>query len=135
MVELHSPVINEPIWMPPGGGVNKGESLYEAVKRECFEEVKLSVEPTTLMYLHELIKGNIHVLEYYFKCELLEGTLALGSDPERMENPLLLDAKWVSIADLSGNEMIRPEFLRNELSTDLLNWNGSTRFFPQSSNP
>lgn len=133
MVKLHSPVINEPIWMSPGGGVNENESIYDAVQRECLEEVNLRVNALDVLYVHELIKGAIHAIEFYVKCELIEGELSLGSDPERTENPLLLDAKWMALSTFPENKMIRPAFLQNELSDDLLNWNGKTRFYAHNS--
>lgn len=134
MVKLHSPVINAPIWMPPGGGVHEGETIFEAVSRECFEEVRLKVQPIALFYIHELIKNGIHAIEYYVKCELISGSLTLGNDPERTEAPLLLEAKWVPLSSFPDNEMIRPEFLRNELSNDFFNWEECPRFIAHSSN-
>lgn len=115
--------------MPPGGGVLAGESLRNTVKRECLEEVNLEVRPTTLRFVHELIKEEFHVLEYYFDCELINGVLKLGTDPERLDNPLLLEAKWMSLAEISCNEMIRPEFFKNELSSDRLYLKSGTKFF------
>lgn len=115
--------------MPPGGGVQAGESLRDTVKRECFEEVNLEVRPTNLRFVHELIKEEYHVLEYYFDCELISGDLKLGKDPERLDNPLLLEAKWMTLAEISSNEMIRPEFFKNELSNEGLYLKSGIKFY------
>jgi len=43
LVQLKSPLEDQLIWMPPGGGVRFGESLESAAKREIAEEIAENV--------------------------------------------------------------------------------------------
>jgi len=118
LVNLHSPTRNEPIWMPPGGGLEFGESLKEGVKREFYEETGLHIEPEHLLYVTEFIRLPIHALEYYWKCSLVGGTLSLGSDPEfSKEDQLLRGLAFMDIHSLNQFP-VYPEFLRDRLAED-----------------
>lgn len=82
LAELLSPITNLFIWMPPGGGVEFGETLKETAKREFFEETGLTVSVQELMHVNELVQDAYHVIEFYYRVERLSGELALGIDPE-----------------------------------------------------
>ncbi len=80
-------------WSIPGGLVEVGETLKEAVARETREETGLEVEPGDLVELLERVfldeEGRVHyhfVLADYL-CIVRGGTLAAGSD--------VLEAVWV----------------------------------------
>ncbi|MBN1413134.1 MAG: NUDIX domain-containing protein [Spirochaetales bacterium] len=64
----------------PGGGQEPGETLAEAVKRECLEELGLVVEAGPLVYIREYIAVNheythanaeIHQVEFIFSCRII----------------------------------------------------------------
>lgn len=121
LVNLHSPTRNEPIWMPPGGGLEYGESLKEGVKREFLEETGLHIEPEHLLYVTEFMRLPIHALEYYWKCRLVGGTLKLGTDPEfSKEDQLLRALAFMDLHSLSQYP-VYPEFLRERLAEDVCN--------------
>ncbi|MDZ7689989.1 MAG: NUDIX domain-containing protein [Balneolaceae bacterium] len=44
MVRMRSPVTNQQVWMPPGGGLQFKESMEACLKREFLEETGLQVE-------------------------------------------------------------------------------------------
>lgn len=50
-------------WSLVGGGVDKGETPLEAVKREVFEEVGL--KPTNIKFIKELKTNDIGTIVYY----------------------------------------------------------------------
>ncbi|MCM3611157.1 NUDIX domain-containing protein [Planococcus sp. MERTA32b] len=63
----------------PGGGQDHGETLTEAVIRECLEETGADVDVRELLHIREYIGKNhehasfdsaVHQIEYYFRCEL-----------------------------------------------------------------
>ena len=58
-------------WCLPGGGVDGGEPILDAFKREMVEE--LGIEPKTgrLLYVHQFIRKdkNIDMLEFFFHIE------------------------------------------------------------------
>jgi len=76
----------------PGGGQSHGETLADAVVRECLEEVGAHVEVGNLHFVREYISANhelaeyddtIHQIEFVFTCRLKEPVhthAASGSD-------------------------------------------------------
>ncbi len=74
-------------WLIPGGGVDYGESLEEALIREFSEELNISVSVDQLALLMDSIdpEGNRHIINICFFCKYLGGEFALGDD-ERLEN-------------------------------------------------
>jgi len=66
----------------PGGGQEHGETLEQAVKRECIEEIGQQVEVGALLFIREYIGKNhehaafdydFHQVEHYFICDLGNG--------------------------------------------------------------
>lgn len=90
LIKIHSPVSDSEVWIPPGGGVDFGESLKEALRREFFEETNLKIRVGELLHTSELIEGPFHAIEFYFSVEALEGVAKLGSDPEHSKDDQLL---------------------------------------------
>ncbi len=114
LVKLRSPISGEDIWIPPGGGVNYKEPLKSALVREFFEESNLKIKVQEVVYTNELIEGDFHVIEFYFKVVKLSGEIALGIDPEHNLNEQLL----TEIGFFSKEEMqtmnVKPEYLKSD---------------------
>ncbi|MEP1032759.1 NUDIX hydrolase [Ekhidna sp.] len=95
------------LWSPPGGGVEFGESLHDALKKEFLEETNLKIDIGEYLFANEFIKEPYHAIELFFKVKLISGTLELGSDPELAENQqILIEARFFSpdeIDDLPAN--------------------------------
>jgi ADP-ribose pyrophosphatase YjhB (NUDIX family) len=71
----------EEYWLPPGGGIDYGESAVEALVREMKEELSIDVTVKDLVFSCDSIEptGNRHILNLFFACES-EGQPILGND-------------------------------------------------------
>jgi len=84
----------------PGGGVETGETLVEAVRREVQEETGLDVEPVALAGHREAIipdaQGVVkhHFVILCFASRLIGGEIRLNDE--------LDDARWLKLAELSA---------------------------------
>ena len=69
-------------WAPPGGGVEFGEPLADALKREFKEETNLDIEPGAFLFGCEFHKAPLHAIELFFEVNVIGGELRSGTDPE-----------------------------------------------------
>ena len=84
----------------PGGGVEVGETLHEAVIREVLEETALAIEPLGLAGYREAIardadgKVERHFVILPFAARWISGEIALNDE--------LAEARWLVPAELDG---------------------------------
>ena len=87
-------------WSIPGGVVELGETLTEALVREVFEETGLSVEVGAVLEVFDRVqRGSDGRVEYHFVivdylCRPTGGTLAGGTDAAA--------AEWAPVSRLEG---------------------------------
>ena len=87
-------------WSLPGGALEIGESLKDAVCREIREETGLEIRPLSVFEIFErIIRDAAGAPEYHYVlidylCRITGGTLAAGDDVCRVE--------WVRRRDLPG---------------------------------
>lgn len=86
----------EILWAPPGGGVNFGETIENAVVREFKEECNLDVVPGEFLFFTEFISLPLHALEMFYKIDLFEGDLAIGNDPEMGDRIIILEVDFLN---------------------------------------
>ncbi|MEP0553692.1 MAG: NUDIX hydrolase [Balneola sp.] len=118
LVQLLSPITKELIWMPPGGGLEFGETLEETLKREVREETGLHVKAKSLMHVNEVIKDQFHAIEFFYNVEYLSGKLQTGTDPELSESSQIIkDVAFKNKNELRDLKVV-PDYLKEEFWTD-----------------
>lgn len=65
-------------WEFPGGKIEAGKSLIQALKREIMEELSCTIKVNSQVTetLHKYSFGNVHLTTFY--CELIKGKLILN---------------------------------------------------------
>jgi len=90
----------------PGGGQDVGETLEQALQRECKEEIGTAVIVKRLAYVAEFFKHRDslpatvrHLVEFLFQCEVPEGYQpGSGFRPDKHQ----VDVVWAPMAELKA---------------------------------
>lgn len=100
----HGPAAGE--WSVPGGRVEAGELLAEAVVREVREETALEVVCDALIGWVERLTDTAHYVILDFRCELLD-------DGEPVAGDDAAEARWVPLSDVADLRLVEglAEFL------------------------
>lgn len=96
----------------PGGGVEIGEALEDAVIREVKEETGIDVKVVRLIAVrssiftsaHDDSPKNYHSLLFYYLCKKVGGELSIGGLDEYEKNYAEM-AEWVPIEKLDKIDM------------------------------
>lgn len=114
LVRIKSPVTDNYIWMPPGGGLEFGETLYECLIREFREETGLHVKIDEFLFVDELIEESFHAVELYYKVTQTGGKEKLGKDPELdPASQIIDDIQWMPISSLPNLAVAPKKLIAN----------------------
>ena len=93
-------IISSLVQTPPGGVVEAGEMLIDAVKREVREETALEIEPIALAGHREAVmRDREGKVERHFVILCFAARWVAG---EPVLNEELDDARWLAPAELAG---------------------------------
>ena len=88
-------------WVVPGGKVEFGETLEEALTREMWEETSLHVKPEKFIGFNEAIfpQNNYHAIIFFYLCSSREM-------PERNVDDKVKELRFFSIDELPGLNLV-----------------------------
>ena len=100
---------NDVYWLVPGGGVDYGESLSEALIREFTEELNIEIIVNDLVLVSDSIdpSGDRHIINIFFLCEYSKGEFMLGNELR------LYDFKFFKREEIRNIKLFPP--INNEL--------------------
>jgi 8-oxo-dGTP diphosphatase len=121
LIKHQDPVTGFEWWVPPGGGLEDGESVYECAIRETYEETGLTVELAQILYLREFVETSKsrHHFEVFILAASFKGEPTLANNsPLDPDYQYIKDAKFLSKQQMRGLT-VYPEELKDKFWEDL----------------
>ena len=98
-------------WVIPGGGIDKGETKLEAVKREVMQEVGLDIDGVAVSLIDEVLTGQSKktlketgetvLVDMTFYSYKVEYDMPADSIEVRLNDDLGM-ATWIALDDIAG---------------------------------
>jgi ADP-ribose pyrophosphatase YjhB (NUDIX family) len=103
-------------WCLPGGGVDEGEPLLDAFKREMVEELGVEPKIGRLLYVYQFARKDVDYLEFFFHIENPEDYQRIDLAKTTHGEKEIEELAFVDPA----NTVILPKFLATEPLADFI---------------
>ena len=97
------------LWAIPGGGIEVGETMYEALIRECKEEVGLEIKSIMPLWFGDAVRekhrpdgshDTVYMIFLVFTCETDSDTVTIDHEAETYA--------WVDLNEISTYDLNPP---------------------------
>ncbi len=123
-INLERPAGEQEYYVIPGGGVEEGESVVQAVARELDEETTIKVEVGDLFLKRETVANDgSERYEEYYVCKYISGEPTLRENTNEFEEMKLgvhfYKPMWVELSEIK-NIMLYPVEVKEKLISEML---------------
>ena len=128
---IHRIKNNDEYYVIPGGGIEEGEDIYEATKRELYEEVGINI--CLLNNKPLIILKEKERIQYFMLIKRASGIIGTGNGPEYTNNNYKFNGTYmpemVNIIDIvDGKINMVPVVVKNELINIIKSLNKNVAF-------
>ena len=112
-------------WVPPGGRLERNESIYDCARREVLEETGLQVELGEILYVQEFWEPDYHFVKFFIRGDVIGGSLSTQNKEENED--FLVAARFFSQLELQ-ELIVFPEILKSQFWLDWKRGDLPTRY-------
>ncbi len=109
-------ILSKDFWCLPGGGVDEGEDLILAVKREMLEETGIKAEVGSILHINHFTFGEMEHLEFFFHITNPQDFLNIDLSKASHAEAEIAEIEFI---DTKQNHIL-PEFLTKKSANELL---------------
>jgi 8-oxo-dGTP pyrophosphatase MutT (NUDIX family) len=128
LVKHRHPSTGETWWVPPGGGLEGEESLFDCARRETFEETGLHVDLDRIVYIREFVEPGFHQCAHFILCSSFSGTLTTENIVGKgIDEHFIKEARFLARAEID-QVTAYPEIFSGPFWDDLADGFPETRY-------